>query len=81
MTIKLFGIAGDIVGSTTLSLPKNHEAAIKDVGALKAYLYRVYPRLGELSSLAVAVNKSYAREDTRLDSKDEIALIPPVSGG
>lgn len=81
MTIKLFGIAGDIVGSTSLSLPKDDWAAITSVGALKAYLYKLYPRLGELSSLAVAVNKSYAGEDTAIDGMDEIALIPPVSGG
>ena len=81
MTIKLFGIAGDIVGSSTLSLPKSDGAAIQNVASLKAYLYKKYPRLGELSSIAIAVNKSYAREDTAIDNKDEIALIPPVSGG
>lgn len=81
MQIKLFGIAGDIVGKTTLSLPKSDWGRIQDVAALKAYLYKAYPGLGELSSLAIAVNKSYAREDTAIESTDEIALIPPVSGG
>ena len=81
MTIKLFGIAGDIVGQSTLSLPKSDWAGIQNVAALKAYLYKTYPGLGELSSLAIAVNKSYAREDTVIDGSDEIALIPPVSGG
>ena len=81
MTIKLFGIAGDIVGKPTLSLPKKEWAGIQNVAALKAYLYKTYPDLGKLSSLAIAVNKSYAREDTAIESSDEIALIPPVSGG
>jgi len=81
MQIKLFGIAGDIVGKTILSLPESDWASIQNVAALKAYLYKAYPGLGELSSLAIAVNKSYAREDTVIEGTDEIALIPPVSGG
>ena len=81
MEIKLFGIAGDIVGKTTLSLPKRDWDGIQNVAALKAYLYTSYPDLANLSSMAIAVNKSYAREDTVIDSTDEIALIPPVSGG
>ncbi|MBT8235823.1 MAG: MoaD/ThiS family protein [Bacteroidia bacterium] len=81
MKIKFFGMAGDIVGSPTISLPASEIAGINNVAALKAYLYKTYPRLGELSSMAIAVNKSYANEDTSLDSMDEIALIPPVSGG
>ena len=81
MKIKFFGMAGDIVGSPTISLPASEMAGINNVAALKAYLYKNYPKLGELSSMAIAVNKSYASEDTSLDPMDEIALIPPVSGG
>jgi molybdopterin synthase sulfur carrier subunit len=81
MKIKLFGMAGDIVGSPAISLPASTADGIKNVAALKAYLYKTYPGLGELSSMAIAVNKSYASEDTSLEPLDEIALIPPVSGG
>ena len=74
-------MAGDIVGSPAISLPASELSGINNVAALKAYLYKSYPKLGEISSLAIAVNKSYANEDTSLDPMDEIALIPPVSGG
>ena len=40
--------------------------------------------LGELASgmpLVMAVNREYAPEDARLGPDDELALIPPVSGG
>jgi len=37
--------------------------------------------LQELSSLAVALNKKYATEEMELSQNDEIAIIPPVSGG
>src|ERR1700722_4645203 len=40
------------------------------------------PRLKEsLSSLALAVNQQYAGPDTKLRENNEIALLPPVSGG
>lgn len=32
-------------------------------------------------SLMYAVNRSYAKPDARLSDGDELALIPPVSGG
>ncbi len=34
-----------------------------------------------LPSLAVSVNEEYARRDTKLKDGDEVALLPPVSGG
>lgn len=81
MTILLFGITKDIVGSSTISLPLSSAAKLKTVGSLKTYLGNTYPRLKELSSLAIAVNNSYAKDSVQIDNFDEIALIPPVSGG
>jgi molybdopterin converting factor subunit 1 len=41
-----------------------------------------YPQLGALrSSMTFAVNREYVRGDHTLASGDEVALIPPVSGG
>jgi len=40
-----------------------------------------YPEFSKLSSLAVAVNGEYASNDVPLLNNDEIAIIPPVSGG
>ncbi|MEL6917301.1 MAG: MoaD/ThiS family protein [Bacteroidota bacterium] len=84
MTILLFGITKDIVGSSSISMPTSSEFGIKKsktVGELKEYLGHTYPKLKELSSLAVAVNNMYADDATKIDNFDEIALIPPVSGG
>ena len=44
----------------------------------------VWPALGlgdEPEGLLYAVNKEYARPDRELADGDEVALIPPVSGG
>ncbi|MEZ4968080.1 MAG: MoaD/ThiS family protein [Flavobacteriaceae bacterium] len=84
MTILLFGVTKDIIGSATLSMPSSSEFGSKKsktVKELKEYLGKIYPELKKLSSLAVAVNNSYANDDTIIDNFDEIALIPPVSGG
>lgn len=81
MTILLFGITKDIIGSSSLSVPNAKSARLSTVGELKQYLQKSYPGLSKLSSLAVAVNSNYAGEDEPINQDDEIALIPPVSGG
>jgi molybdopterin converting factor subunit 1 len=52
------------------------------VDDLWAALCARYPQLAALrSSMTFAVNREYVRGDHTLSSGDEVALIPPVSGG
>ena len=52
------------------------------VGALYRDLRARFPRLTDYSgSLMYSVNAEYAPADRRLADGDEVALIPPVSGG
>jgi len=52
------------------------------VGDLLGLLREKYPKLGSLSdNIIVSVNKKYAREEVALKEGDEVALLPPVSGG
>jgi len=44
-------------------------------------LVAAHPALGKLPPCALAVNRSYAERDTPLADGDELALLPPVSGG
>ena len=76
--VALFGIAREIVGQSSLAVPVGQG---QSVGELLATLRTQYPELGRLRSLAVAVNNEYAGEEVALRERDEIALIPPVSGG
>ncbi len=76
-SILCFGATSEIVGQSTLVLEKNL-ATVKD---LRQALYHAYPALLDLRSLMVAVNGEYAEENTPITFSDEIALIPPVSGG
>lgn len=80
MEILLFGIAKDIVGSSSYRF-NDKEPKPLTVKELKGKMQQAFPELGKLSSLAVAVNSEYAEDHTSVVSGDEIALIPPVSGG
>lgn len=80
MQIKIlaFGIAREICGGSTLHLEvPDHSTA----GALKQMLTEQYPRLAGLNSFLLAVNEEFAAPDARISSGDEVAIIPPVSGG
>jgi molybdopterin converting factor subunit 1 len=52
------------------------------VADLWCRLCEEFPDLEELSpSISFAVNREYAEREQRLEDGDEVALIPPVSGG
>jgi len=79
LRVLFFGMLKDLVGKsdTTLDLPES-----ATVGDLLAHFAAQLPQLKDsLSSLAVAVNQQYAGTETELKSGDEVALLPPVSGG
>ncbi len=80
MEVLLFGIAKDIVGKSEIRFSET-DVVPGSVGDLKRLLTASYPEFGKLSSLAVAVNSEYATDAVFLTKDDEIAIIPPVSGG
>jgi molybdopterin synthase catalytic subunit len=76
--VLFFGVLKDLAGrsSDVLSLPDSATAA--DV--IHHYAQRL-PKPGVLNSIAISVNQEYARPEDQLRAGDEIALLPPVSGG
>ncbi len=72
--IRLFAMLRERAGASELSLELPEGARVRDA-------------LAELESLAgglplvMAINREYASEDAPLSAGDELALIPPVSGG
>ncbi|WP_276166202.1 MoaD/ThiS family protein [Zobellia alginiliquefaciens] len=80
MEVLLFGIAKDIVGRSSFRFEENDEMP-KSVLELKQKLKNSFPDFGKLSSLAIAVNSEYAEDAMNLNRGDEVAVIPPVSGG
>lgn len=79
MKILLFGITKDIVGSGFIDIEDNSD--IHTVSELKDWFMQRYPKMKGLGSLAVAVNNEFAGDNESIHSSDELALIPPVSGG
>jgi len=75
--IKLFGIAKEIAKNSILEL----ELSQGTVADLRSAIMTQYPKMGDLKSVMVAVNSEYANDDVIITEKDEVALIPPVSGG
>jgi molybdopterin synthase sulfur carrier subunit len=73
--IKAFGQIREQLGSDI-----RVEAEMQDVKSLREYLRDKHPEIS-WSGIAVAVNKRYAEDDAPLCQGDEVALIPPVSGG
>lgn len=78
MKVLCFGVAKDIIGSSELTLENK---STQTVAELKNYLNKTYPKFLDYKSYMVAVNQAYASDDVSISSNDEIALIPPVSGG
>jgi MoaE-MoaD fusion protein len=77
--VLLFGILKDLTGrgSEELSVPDRATAA--DV--LDHYKERLAGKRELLASVAISVNQEYSPADRRLSPGDEVALLPPVSGG
>ena len=80
MKIKVlaFGVAKDIFGNSSVNVELANDSSVYN---LKYSLEKQYPQLKQLASYMVAVNNEYALPEDIIYENDEIALIPPVSGG
>lgn len=79
VTVRLFASYREAVGSPLVQVPLEEGAGGK---ALWAALLARYPALASLPAPAgYAVNDEYVPDPRPFRESDEIALIPPVSGG
>ena len=80
MKIKIlaFGIIKDIFSSASIIIDIENNETIAE---LKHLLESQFPQLIQLKSYLIAVNNEYALPDYKINKADEIAIIPPVSGG
>ena len=77
--IKLFAILRDRAGVSELELELPSNATAASAGA--TLITRLPALQSAMGSVAYAVNREYAPATTVLNDGDELALIPPVSGG
>lgn len=77
--VRLFAGLTDLVGARTVEVDLHNGAT---VGDLREALARQYPQVAPfMATLVCAVNEEYVPSDRRVSEGDEVALIPPVSGG
>jgi MoaE-MoaD fusion protein len=77
--VLFFGMLRDLAGKSSDLLDLPEPASVADV--LARYQAQLPRFKDSLPSLAVAVNQQYAGPETKLKLDDEVALLPPVSGG
>ena len=74
----LFASYREKAGAGRLTLDLSDGATVGDMArAMRAK----FPGLPEAERIVVAVNNEYQEHDFVLSDGDEVALIPPVSGG
>jgi molybdopterin synthase sulfur carrier subunit len=78
INILAFGIAKEIFGASTIGIELPAGA---NTATFKNLLEDKYPKLKQLASYMVAVNNEYAEDKLVITERDEVAIIPPVSGG
>lgn len=74
-TVKAFGMIAEKLPKQEFKFPPK-----KNTEDLLADLYREYPNLKGLD-FSLAVNQELIQENTPLNGTEEIAILPPFSGG
>lgn len=77
ITVRCFASIREMLGEDTLELDVPEGTT---VAGLKTLLAERAAALAEMPT-ACAVNRQYAEPDRALDAGDEVAFIPPISGG
>lgn len=79
IVVKLFGSLREEAGTRQLDFELAEGTRISELRAQLAESYPTFERLGE--RLAVSLNLEICEQDAILRDGDEVAFLPPVSGG
>ncbi len=79
MKIKCFGIMRDFSGTGEVDVTL-HSFPLT-VAELKQKLELQFPELRSIKNYFIAVNHEYGDDEQLITPDDELAIIPPVSGG
>ncbi|KAF6617335.1 molybdopterin synthase sulfur carrier subunit [Paenibacillus jamilae] len=78
--IQVFAGLAELMGRPMITVPADQETMT--VNALKDLLSQYFPEAAaQLQGAFVARNQAYAAPEDLVSIHDEIAIIPPVSGG
>lgn len=78
ITLLAFGVVKEILQNRTMEWELPEQATTAD---LKTMLHSQYPALQQLAVYRIAINDEYSPENAVIHEGDEVAIIPPVSGG
>jgi molybdopterin converting factor subunit 1 len=78
ISILTFGVAKNIIGDAVFHLRAADEITVRQ---LVDMLQEKFPALGQLASFRIAVNNEFSNDEDVIKENDEVAIIPPVSGG
>lgn len=79
LNVQLFASVAEAVGSRSWEVELPDGASVQDL--LTALLHQ-HPAVEQLLQISFAsVNHRFATPDTKLSAEDEVAILPPVSGG
>jgi molybdopterin converting factor subunit 1 len=80
LMVKFFAYSRELVGKETIKLKlKDKMTTVRDI---RMMIIEMYPSLSSMSNVFfVAVNHKIAKDDTIINHLDEVAILPPVSGG
>ena len=82
VNVRLFASLREIAGKGQITLQLSSKDGMMTVGNLKKKITEIYPTILSLKiPIAVAVNGKVANDRSALKDLDEVALLPPVTGG
>lgn len=75
--VKLFASSRELVGENEVRISLADKTT---VGNLRKKIVEMYPALSKIT-FVVAVNHKVSDDSTVINNSDEVAVLPPVSGG
>jgi len=79
LSIKLFASLRQAMDSDEIKINIDNEITVSQ---MKKIVFETFPNLKKLNvPFLVAVNHKFAKDSVVISTNDEVALIPPVSGG
>ena len=82
LKVKSFAILKDIIGTQQMTLQLPRKDKVTTVADLRIRILELYPVISEQRiAMGIDVNAKIANEKSVINDLDEIALLPPISGG
>jgi molybdopterin converting factor subunit 1 len=79
LNVKLFAVAKERVGKSAIEIELPERSTVRQ---LRGAIIEQFPPLADVMRHArLAVDNDYASDAAMIDTRSEIAIIPPVSGG